>query len=103
MDLAEHFGTIWRRRWRILIATLVVTGAVFAWRETRPKVYAASSLLSVTPARTSNSTLGSKDDVQFLAETYGALAQTRPVVAAAVADSKLALSTTEGMSRVSVD
>src|SRR3954463_14378647 len=102
MDLAEHFGTIWRRKWRILLVTVVVVGGVFAWRKTRPKVYSATALLSVTPARTTNAPI-SKDDVQFLAETYAALATTRPVVGAAVQSSKLPMSVEVAQSLVATD
>src|SRR5947209_20359194 len=86
MELAEHFGTIWRRKWRILLATAVVVGLVFAWRNTRPRVYAATSLLSVTPARTSNGGASTKDEVQFLSDTYAALARSRRVLSSALSN-----------------
>ena len=103
MDLAAHFGTIWRRRWRVLIATVVVVGAVFAWRDTRPRVYASTTLMSVTPARTTNSPIGSKDDVQFLAETYAALATTRPVLSNAISTAGLKVSVATAQDHVATD
>src|SRR5688500_217206 len=80
MDLEQHFATIWRRRWRVLLATIVVAGVVFAWRNSRPEDYSATTLMSVVPARSPNVQLGSKEDVEFLAETYARLATTRPLI-----------------------
>ena len=103
MDVAHHFKTIWRRRWRILIATVVVTLLVFTWRESRPRVYSAAALISVTPARSSTSQLESPDNVQFLAQTYGELATTRPLVSAAVTLSGLNTPVSTAMTQVSVE
>lgn len=103
MNLATHFGIIWRRKWRVLIATIVVVGGVFAWRDTRPRVYSGSTLLSVTPARTTSSPIGSKDEVQFLCETYAALATTRPVLNAAKTAAGLPFSVGTLQQNVSTD
>src|SRR4051794_9640 len=103
MDLAEHFGTIWRRKWRILLATIVVTGLVFAWRNSQPRVYGAQTLLRVTPASTSNSQIPNKDDAQFLAQTYGELVTTRPVVEDSLRLANLHLPVGTALSRVAAD
>ena len=94
MDLSEHFRVIWRRRWRVAVASLVVAAVVAAWSLSKPPVYEATTDVSVTSGRATAGESVTKDDTLFLAGTYAELAETRPVLAAAASGSGLDLSPT---------
>ncbi len=95
MDLAEHFRVIWRGRWRVLLAALVIAALAFAWRSTRPSVYRASALVSVESGRAMAGVSASEQDTVFLARSYAELARTLPVVTEATRRSGLAISPTQ--------
>ncbi len=102
MDLSEHFGTIWRRRGRVVLVSLLVAAAVFAWSRSHPAVYRAESLLSVTPGRAPGET-NVEEHTLFLARTYAEVAVTTPVLTEAVLRSGLAISTATAAERVSAE
>jgi capsular exopolysaccharide synthesis family protein len=104
MDLSQHFLIIWRRRWTVLLASILVAGLVFAWRNSQPRVYKATAVLSVTKARDPGGAV-SATEVQFLAQSYGALAQTLPVAGAAARATvpPLRVTPAAAASRVSID
>jgi capsular exopolysaccharide synthesis family protein len=99
VDLAEHFRVIWRRKWRVLIASLAVAAAVFVRSTTIHEVFEASTLLSVTSGRAAAGDAVTKDDTVFLASNYAELARTRPVVETAVRRSGLTISVNEAIKR----
>ena len=44
MDIAEHFAVIWRRKWRVLLLSLVIAGGVYGYSRTLPKTYKGKHL-----------------------------------------------------------
>jgi len=101
MDLFDHFRAIARHRWAVLLASLLVAGSAFAWSYTRPLVYEATGLITVTSGRAVSGQSVTEQDTLFLSRNYAELARTRPVLADAVARSKLALSAAEARRRIS--
>lgn len=99
MDLAQHVPIIWRRRWLVLGASLLVALAVFAYSASRPKVYRAEALIR-TPAGPVASGEATEKETLFLARTYAALATTRPVVEDAIGRSGLPLDADQAADRV---
>ena len=100
VDLSEHFRFIWRHRWRVLFASLLIGGLVYGYSKTRPKVYRADSVLSVTPGRAAGETI-TQDITLFLTRTYSSLATTRSVVADALNRSGQSLKLDAAQHRVS--
>lgn len=101
MDLFDHFRVIARRRWSVLTASLVVAGLTFAWSYSRPAVYEANALISVTSGRALSGQSVTEQDTLFLSRNYAELSSTRPVLADAALRSKLALSTADARQRIS--
>lgn len=101
MDLFEHLRVIYRRRVVILMVSLVVAGAVFAWSSTRVRVYGAKVLISVTSGRALAGQSVNEQDTLFLTRNYAELATTPPVLGDAVVKSGLAISAGEARRRVS--
>lgn len=101
MDLFERFRVILRRRWAILIASLAVAGLVFGFSLTRPKVYQAKALISVTSGRAAGESVTQQATV-FLTRSYAELAETRPVLLDAVTRSGASLSAAEARRRITV-
>ncbi len=101
MDLFAHFRVMSRRRWSVLLASLAVAGAAFGWSYTRPAVYEAAALISVTSGRALSGQNVTEQDTLFLSRNYAELARTRPVLADAALRSTLALSALDTRRRVS--
>jgi succinoglycan biosynthesis transport protein ExoP len=101
MDLFDHFRVIARHRSSVLIASLVVSAVAFGWSYTRPSVYEATALISVTSGRAVSGQSFTEQDTLFLARNYAELAGTRPVLTDAVARSRLPLSAAGARGRVS--
>ncbi len=95
MGVSEHLRVIWRRKWRILAVALVLAGVVYVRSESASERYRAEAVLSVTPGRSNNP--GAAD---FLARSYAALAETRPVVAAAIQSATLPVRASAARERV---
>ncbi|MBW3652996.1 MAG: undecaprenyl diphosphate synthase family protein, partial [Actinobacteria bacterium] len=51
MELSRHFRAIWRRRWRITLASVLVAALVAAWSASQPKVHRASATVTITSGR----------------------------------------------------
>ena len=99
MDLFEHFRTIWRWRWRVLAASLVVSGIVLAWSVNLPPVYQATALVAWTPG------LGeglNDSSLQLTMRRYQQLATTRVVLGDAVKRSRLPLTVDQARERAEV-
>ena len=101
MDLFDHFRVIARRRWSVLAASLLVAGLAFGWSYSRPAVYDANALISVTSGRALSGQSVTEQDSLFLSRNYAELSGTRPVLADAALRSKLALSTADAGHRIS--
>ena len=98
-----HFQVIWRRRWLILLATVLIAGGVYGFSATRAKTYRAQGQLNVVPGQPANdSSPVSQDTTVFLTNTYTQLGQTRPVVTDAVHRSGLHISEETAVRRLSV-
>jgi succinoglycan biosynthesis transport protein ExoP len=96
MGLSEHLRVIWRRKWRVLAAALVLAGIVYARSDAQPDEYRAEAVLSVTPGRGASA-------ASSLAATYAVLAETRPVVALAVDTGKLRLGASAARDQVAAE
>lgn len=97
MGLTEYLRVIWRRKWRVLAASIVLAGVVYLRSSSLPEAYRAEALLSVTPGRAG----GEADRSLFLARTYASLVRTRPLVASAVRRSGLDVGVTQALELVS--
>jgi succinoglycan biosynthesis transport protein ExoP len=99
MDLFEHFRTIWRWRWRVLAASLLVSGIVLAWSLNLPPVYQATALVAWTPGPSA----GLNDSSLDLAmRRYQQLAGTRVVLGDAIRRSQLPLTVDQARERTEV-
>ena len=103
MDLTDHLRVIYQRKWRVLAASLLIAGLVFAWRSTIPETYEAEALVNLAPARALEGETLNEEDTTFIGESYASMAITRPVVEEAVDSSGLDLTVTEADRRLSVE
>ena len=88
MDLREHFLVIWRRKWWVLLASMVIAVLVYAVFDLQQPTYQATAELQVVPGQVASSSTQSQDTL-FLAGTYAQLAMTHPVVGQAAQQSHL--------------
>ncbi|MGI8794816.1 MAG: polysaccharide biosynthesis tyrosine autokinase [Acidimicrobiales bacterium] len=100
MDISEHFRVIWRHKWRILAVAVAIALVVYLRSSTLPEVYEAQTLLQATSGRAAAGESFTRDDTQFLGQTYAELATTRPVIAAAVQRSGLSLTVPDALDLV---
>ncbi|MGH9158096.1 MAG: hypothetical protein ACRD1K_20175 [Acidimicrobiales bacterium] len=100
MDLTQHLGVIWRRRWVVLGTSVLVAGLVLALSSSRPDVYRAEAVVRV-PAALVSAGDRAEEETLFLARTYAALATAKPVLDDAVRRSGLALDADAVAERVS--
>lgn len=99
MDLTDHGRAIWRKRWRVLLLSLVVAGVVYARSASLDEVFVAEARLQVDPAGRAID-VGS-DQAQFLATTYAALVSSNEVVQDAVTRSRLRIDASTADHRLS--
>ena len=97
----DHFRVIYRRRWPVLVASLLVAALAYAWSVTRSPVYRAKALVSVTSGRAVSGESVTEDDTLFLTRNYAELARTRPVVTDAAVRSGLDISAGDARRRLS--
>ena len=97
----DHLRVIYRRRWPVLLASLLVASLAYAWSVTRPPVYRAKALISVTSGRAVSGESVTEEDTLFLTRNYAELARTRPVVADAAVRSGLPVSAGDARRRLS--
>ena len=103
MTARGHFQTIWRRKWLIVVASVLVAVAVFLVSNSQGRTYRAQAQLNVTPGQPPNIQQPVGGDVTlFLASTYAQLGQTRPVIEDAVARSRLHISEQTAADRLNV-
>ncbi len=93
---------MWRHRWVVLVASVLVAGVVFVGLSFEAKVYQATAELSVTAGQAANGQQAIQDVTPFLATTYANLAKTRPVLADAARRSRLHISEEIADARISV-
>jgi capsular exopolysaccharide synthesis family protein len=86
MDVGQHFRIIWRRRVPILLLSVVIAGLVFLWSSRQPKVYQASSQISVDAV---TSGVNVQTESQLKARKYAQLATSTPVLQDAIANADL--------------
>lgn len=99
MDLRTHFAAMWRHRWVVLLASVLVAVVVFVGLSFEAKVYQATAELGVTAGQTSSG--DAIQDTPFLAVTYATLTKTRPVLADAAKLSRLHISEETADARIS--
>ena len=99
MDLNDHRRVIWRRRWRVLLLSLLVAGAVFVRSRSLDDVFSADATLQVELADSGGDLRG--DQAEFLSTTYVELVSSNVVVDDAVERSGLALERAEADDRLS--
>lgn len=99
MDLNDHRRAIWRKRWRVLLLSLLVAVVVYAHSQSLDDVFSADARLQVDAAG-SAADLRS-DQAQFLATTFAALVSSNDVVKDATARSGLKIDETTAGHRLS--
>lgn len=103
MDLTDHLRVIYLRKWRVLAASLLIAGLVYAWRSSLPETFQAEALVNLSPARSLQGETLNEEDTTFIGESYASMASTRPLIEEAVDRSGLALSTSAADRRLSVE
>jgi succinoglycan biosynthesis transport protein ExoP len=59
VSLSDYLGVIWRRKWIVLLVTVMVTAAAVGFSERQQKLFSATSQLVNTSSSTSSSSKGS--------------------------------------------
>ena len=89
MDLWQHLRAIWHHRWRVLLVSIVLAGAVYAYSASRDEVFQSTAKLQVTAARVMGAP-ADPDNTVFLAQSYAELAETETVSAIAAENAEAA-------------
>jgi len=76
-------AVLWRRRLTALLVLVVAAGATLAWLLLAPRSYTATASITATPRASLGASLGTTASLQA---TVAALADSRPVIADAVAE-----------------
>jgi capsular exopolysaccharide synthesis family protein len=98
-----HFQTIWRRKWWILVASVLVAAVVYFVSDSQARTYRAQAQLNVIPGQPPSITQPVGGDVTtFLASTYAQLGQTRPVIQDATARARLRIDEQTAADRLNV-
>jgi non-specific protein-tyrosine kinase len=100
VDLFEHFRTMWRWRWRVLVASAIVAGIVLGWSLNLPPVYQATALVAWTPGPAEELT---DTGLQLTLRRYQQLAGTRVVLTDTIRRSRLALTLADARDRTRVE
>jgi succinoglycan biosynthesis transport protein ExoP len=100
MDLVDHFRLIWRRRWLVVIVSIVIAGGVYAYTRTLSEVYEARATIDVIPSATSPASL-TPDQVGILTDRYASLASTTTLLEDGVDESGLNITISTARGRVS--
>lgn len=101
MDLNDHRRAIWRRRWQVVLLSLLVAGAVYAHSRSLDEVFTAQARLQVEPGGATANV--QSDQAQFLATSYAELVSSNAVVDDAAFRSKLPLEPVEAADRLSAE
>lgn len=96
--MTEYLRVIWRRKWRILGVALTLAGIVYLRSGSADDEFEAEALLVASPG--GNSGAGA---AETLAATYANLAETRPVIAAAVESVAVGASPSDARDRVEAE
>jgi Mrp family chromosome partitioning ATPase len=100
VDLWQHLRAVWRYRYGVLAATLVMAVAAYAWSTTLSDVYRAEATLRAVPG--SPAEVVGSEQILFLARSYAEQATTRPVLSDAIDLAGLDITTAEAAQRVAV-
>ena len=88
----------------IIAIALIAAALVLVWQQAQPAVFSSTALLAMEPSPGTVTTAGGRpENLVFLARTYAARAQTRPVVADAIRRSELSADVDEVLRRASVE
>jgi polysaccharide biosynthesis transport protein len=101
MDLAGHIAAIWRHKWIVLVASIVVAAFTYLFTSVQHKVYQATAQLNVVVGQSSSQSPETLSP--YLAQSDAALAKTSPVLKEAVKLARLNLTELQASSDVSVD
>src|SRR3954469_2644932 len=101
MTLQDHIRVIIANWWRILLVAVVLAGLTYAYSNSQPNVYSASTLLNTAPGLGNDSTVNlTPDELAFRAEFYAAIAKTPAVAGSGALNSHLKLSLAEAERRI---
>lgn len=78
-DLGEHLRIIWRRKWLVLLLSLLLAGGVYWLSSQQDETYAADLRLRLAAGQAATGQQVGENDTAFLAESYAELATTRAV------------------------
>ena len=94
-----------RRQISVIIAISMIAAAlVLLWQSSQPAVFSSTALLAIEPSPGTVTTAGGRpENLVFLARTYAARAQTRPVIADAIRSSELSTDVAEVERRATVE
>jgi capsular exopolysaccharide synthesis family protein len=99
MDIGQHFRIIWRRRVPILLLSIVIAGLVFIWSSRQPKVFQATSQVSVDVVTNSpNPTT----EAQLATRRYAQQATSTPVLEDAISKADIPMNVTQLRSHLTV-
>ena len=79
MTFEELLRIVWRRKWIVIVTTLVATLATYVVSSSLPKVYSADSALIVKAEGTTNTVAEATQVASVLSKTYAELIQRRSV------------------------
>src|SRR6266508_5511962 len=101
MDLVEHFRLIWRKRWLVVLVSIVIAAGVYAWARTQPKVYEATATIDVIPATTSTDEPITEEQVGLITDRFAAFAGATTVLEDAIERSGLDIGVSTARGRAS--
>ena len=96
--MTEYLRVIWRRKWRILGVALVLAAIVYVRSDSADDEYEAEALLVASPGEVAGA-----GTAEALAATYANLAETRPVIAAAVESGDVDASPSDARDRIEAE
>jgi polysaccharide biosynthesis transport protein len=96
--VTEYLRVIWRRKWRILGVALVLAAIVYVRSDSADDEYEAEALLVASPGQAAGA-----GSAEALAATYANLAETRPVIAAAVESGEVDASPSDARDRIEAE
>ena len=99
MDIGQHFRIIWRRRVPILLLSLVIAALVYLWSSDQPKVYQASSQISVSVVASGPNV---PSETGLRTRTYAQLVTSTPVLETAIDEAALSLNVNQLRRRLTV-
>jgi len=102
VDLLDFLDILWRRKWIIVVTTIVAVIVAIAANFILKPIYTSSALLRVSAAPNPSTDRADLQYVQRLMNTYTIIASTKPLLSQVISDLQLDMSSTrlEGMIEV---